>query len=71
MRYYHIDGFRVDAVSNIIFWPNSDGQHVNMFGLDFLKNLNQIVLQEDSGILMIAEDSTDWPKVTVPVEQGG
>ncbi len=71
MRYYHVDGFRVDAVSNMIFWPNSDGQHVNTFGLDFLKNLNQIVQEEDPGILMIAEDSTDWPKVTVPVEHGG
>ena len=71
MKYYHIDGFRVDAVSNIIFWPNSNGAHVNTFGLDFLKNLNQVVHQNDSSVLMIAEDSTDWPNVTAPVEHGG
>lgn len=71
MKYYHIDGFRVDAVSNIIFWPNSNGEHVNTFGLDFLRNLNQVVHEHDSTVLMIAEDSTDWPQVTVPVEHGG
>jgi 1,4-alpha-glucan branching enzyme len=71
IKYYHIDGFRVDAVSNIIFWPNSNGEHVNTFGLDFLKNLNEIVHQTDPSVMMIAEDSTDWPKVTAPVEHGG
>lgn len=71
MNYYHIDGFRVDAVSNIIYWPNSDGKHVNTFGVDFLKKLNSIVHQHDPNMLMIAEDSTDWPQVTESATNGG
>lgn len=67
---YHIDGFRVDAVANIIYWPNSD-QEVNPYGVEFLKKLNGAVHSHYPAALMIAEDSTDWPKVTSPVEDGG
>ncbi|MDZ5472634.1 1,4-alpha-glucan branching protein GlgB [Bacillus sp. 31A1R] len=70
MEYYHIDGFRVDAVSNIIFWPNSENKE-NTFGTDFLKKLNKTVFHYDSSVLMIAEDSTDWPQVTAPIHYGG
>lgn len=70
MEYYHIDGFRVDAVSNIIYWPNSQEKE-NPFGLEFLKKLNRTVFQYDPNILMIAEDSTDWPQVTAPIHYGG
>lgn len=71
MNYYHIDGFRVDAVANIIYWPNSDGKHVNTFGIDFLKKLNHAVTEFDPTMVMIAEDSTDWPQVTESVSGGG
>jgi 1,4-alpha-glucan branching enzyme len=71
MEYFHVDGFRVDAVSNIIYWPNSNEQRVNEFGIAFLKKLNQIVFQYDPHLLMIAEDSTDWPQVTSPTHYGG
>jgi len=67
---YHIDGFRVDAVANIIYWPNSI-QTANQFGVEFLKKLNKAVRDFEPGALMIAEDSTDWPQVTAPVEYGG
>ncbi|SEM41185.1 1,4-alpha-glucan branching enzyme [Mesobacillus persicus] len=67
---YHIDGFRVDAVANIIYWPNSH-QEVNPYGVEFLKKLNGAVHSHYPAALMIAEDSTDWPKVTSPVEDGG
>jgi 1,4-alpha-glucan branching enzyme len=67
---YHIDGFRVDAVANIIYWPNSN-QEVNPYGIEFLKKLNSIVTTHFPSASMIAEDSTDWPKVTSPVEDGG
>ncbi len=67
---YHIDGFRVDAVSNIIYWPNSELE-ANPYGIEFLKKLNDAVKQNYPGALMIAEDSTDWPKVTAPTEEGG
>ncbi|MDE3840014.1 1,4-alpha-glucan branching enzyme [Bacillus methanolicus] len=71
MDYFHIDGFRVDAVANIIYWPNSEGKHANPYGIDFLKKLNKVIFQHDPTILMIAEDSTDWPQVTAPVHYGG
>ncbi|MRX72443.1 1,4-alpha-glucan branching enzyme [Bacillus lacus] len=71
MKYFHIDGFRVDAVSNMIYWPNSDESSVNQYALAFLKKLNKTVFHHDPGILMIAEDSTDWPGVTSPVHEGG
>ncbi|CAM3770303.1 1,4-alpha-glucan branching enzyme [Mesobacillus zeae] len=67
---YHIDGFRVDAVANIIYWPNSD-QSVNPYGVDFLKKLNRTVAEHTPGVLMMAEDSTDWPNVTQKPEEGG
>ncbi|HZG73951.1 MAG TPA: 1,4-alpha-glucan branching protein GlgB, partial [Chondromyces sp.] len=69
--YYHIDGFRVDAVANIIYWPNRGELEVNPFGIDFLKKLNQSVFDFEPNALMIAEDSTDWPQVTAPVHYGG
>jgi 1,4-alpha-glucan branching enzyme len=67
---YHIDGFRVDAVANIIYWPNSI-QSANPHGVEFLKKLNKAIKEYEPGVLMIAEDSTDWPQVTAPVEYGG
>ncbi|KAB7666830.1 1,4-alpha-glucan branching enzyme [Bacillus sp. B1-b2] len=69
--YFHIDGFRVDAVSNIIYWPNSGENSVNNYGIEFLQKLNQTISQYDASILMFAEDSTDWPQVTAPVHYGG
>jgi len=71
MKYYHIDGFRMDAVANIIYWPNSTGKRENPFGINFLKKLNKEIHDYDPNILMIGEDSTDFPQVTVPVRYGG
>jgi 1,4-alpha-glucan branching enzyme len=71
MEVYHIDGFRIDAVANIIYWANQGQQSPNQGAIEFLKKLNQAVFEYDSSILMIAEDSTDWPQVTSPVHYGG
>lgn len=67
---YHIDGFRVDAVANIIYWPGSENE-VNPYGVSFLKKLNTAVSSFHPSILMIAEDSTDWPNVTAAPKHGG
>jgi 1,4-alpha-glucan branching enzyme len=70
--YFHIDGFRMDAVANIIYWSNSSGQkRENPFGINFLKKLNKEVHEYDPHFLMIGEDSTDFPQVTGPVQYGG
>ncbi|MDF2854297.1 MAG: glycogen branching protein [Neobacillus sp.] len=71
MEYFHIDGFRMDAVANIIYWPNSAEKQENPLGLAFLKKLNKEVHEYDPSFLMIGEDSTDFPHVTVPVHYGG
>ncbi|MDQ1001113.1 1,4-alpha-glucan branching enzyme [Neobacillus niacini] len=69
--YFHIDGFRMDAVANIIYWPNSSENLENPFGIEFLKKLNIEVHQYDPTFVMIGEDSTDFPNVTAPVHYGG
>jgi 1,4-alpha-glucan branching enzyme len=70
--YFHIDGFRMDAVANIIYWPNgSHEKRENPFGIDFLKKLNQHIHEYDPHFLMIGEDSTEFPNVTTPVPNGG
>ncbi|MED4016050.1 1,4-alpha-glucan branching protein GlgB [Sutcliffiella cohnii] len=71
MEYFHVDGFRVDAVANMLFWPNSDELHANPFAINFLKKLNEAVYEFDYSALMIAEDSTDWPLVTKPTSVDG
>ena len=70
LEQYHIDGFRVDAVANIIYWPNSH-KAVNPYGVEFLKKVNTAVAESFPDVWMIAEDSTDWPKVTSKSEDGG
>ncbi|GHH97393.1 1,4-alpha-glucan branching protein GlgB [Neobacillus kokaensis] len=72
MDYFHIDGFRMDAVANIIYWPNTnDEKRENPFGIEFLKKLNQVIESHNPNFLMIGEDSTEFPNVTTPVRYGG
>ncbi|WP_102274147.1 1,4-alpha-glucan branching protein GlgB [Cytobacillus massiliigabonensis] len=70
MEYYHIDGLRIDAVSNILYWPNRFGEN-NFQGAQFLRTLNQSILNYDSSFIVMAEDSTSWPGVTYPVQYEG
>ncbi|WP_066063199.1 1,4-alpha-glucan branching protein GlgB [Neobacillus soli] len=72
MDYFHIDGFRMDAVANIIYWPNAfERKRENPFGIEFLKKLNKEIHEYQPDFLMIGEDSTDFPNVTAPVCYGG
>ena len=71
MNYYHVDGFRVDAVANMIYWDGNQNRGVNEGALDFIRKMNESIFAENDKMLMIAEDSTSYPLVTAPVCVGG
>ncbi|WP_010174453.1 1,4-alpha-glucan branching enzyme [Bacillus coahuilensis] len=68
---FHLDGFRIDAVANILYWPNRGELVANNGGIEFLRELNKAVFEYKPNALMMAEDSTDWPLVTAPTHYGG
>ncbi len=68
---YHMDGIRVDAVSNLIFWKGNKNNGVNTGAVDFIKRLNYDVKDKFHNVMMIAEDSSDYEGVTKPSIYGG
>lgn len=75
---FHFDGIRVDAVAAMLYL-NFNGKHLyneyggvdNHEGVEFVKELNSVVHTFHSDTIMIAEESTDWPNITGPIEEGG
>ncbi len=68
---FHADGLRFDAVSHFIFHHGNKQLGENKPGTDFLKRLNYHLKEKYPSCLLIAEDSTDYPNVTKPVQYGG
>lgn len=68
---FHIDGIRFDAVSNLIYWKGNKDLGTNTGAVEFLKSMNQQMHDTYPEVMMIAEDSTDFPYVTKPVKDGG
>lgn len=81
IKEFHLDGLRVDAVASMLYrdysraegeWvPNEHGGRENLEAIAFLKRTNELVYRADAGVMMVAEESTSFPGVSKPVDQGG
>ena len=77
---FHADGIRMDAMASMLYldygkndgeWvPNMYGGNENLEALEMLKHLNSIMKKQKNGALMIAEESTAWPRITGDVDDG-
>ncbi len=71
IKYFHMDGFRIDAVSNILYYLGNSAIGTNYPAIEFLKNLSYAIKELDYSVLLFAEDSTTYPKLTTSVLDGG
>ena len=78
---FHADGLRVDAVTSMLYldyarndgeWePNIFGDNVNLEAKKFLQDFNTAVYKDFPDVMTIAEESSDFPLLTKPVNHGG
>ena len=71
LKEFHVDGLRMDAVSNLIYWQGDPGRGENRGAIQFLQTMNQGLKQRQPHALLIAEDSTSYSGVTRDVAHGG
>ncbi|NLB49969.1 MAG: 1,4-alpha-glucan branching protein GlgB [Clostridiaceae bacterium] len=76
---FHVDGLRVDAVSSMLYLdfgrpgaqPNQEGTFEHLEAIEFLKKMNGLLRRHFPHCILAAEESTPYPGITLPVEEGG
>ena len=81
LEHFHLDGIRVDAVASMLYrdysrqpgqWvPNKYGGRENLESIAFLQELSRVINGRVPGAILVAEESTAWPGVTRPADEGG
>lgn len=71
MNYFHVDGFRVDAVSNLLYYMGNPERGENVGAKQFLAGLSELIFKKDDRVLLMAEDSSSYSGVTKPTNIGG
>lgn len=71
LKEFHFDGLRMDAISRAIYWMGDSNRGVNDRAVKFIKGMNRGLHSMHPSAILIAEDSTDFLKVTAPVEYDG
>ncbi|MDO4337143.1 MAG: 1,4-alpha-glucan branching protein GlgB [Eubacteriales bacterium] len=71
LKEYHFDGLRMDAINNIIYWQGNRARGVNSNAVEFIRYMNQGLKRMYPAVILAAEDSSAFPGVTKPAEQGG
>ena len=70
-EYFHVDGLRIDAVSNIIYWDGNSSRGTNIEALNFIKRHNYTISNNYPNVMLIAEDSSSYPNITKPTFDHG
>ena len=71
LKEMHGDGLRMDAISNVIFWQGNKDRGVNEGALAFVRRMNYKLHEAFESVMLIAEDSSDFPNVTKPTIDNG
>ncbi len=70
-KYYHLDGFRFDAVANLIYYDGDRNNGEMGWSIHFIKQMTATMHDLHPNVMLIAEDSTDYPQVTKHPSVGG
>lgn len=71
LTYYHFDGIRFDAISNVIYWHGNKDKGENIGAIEFIKRMTHHLHRKHESVMLIAEDSSDYQGVTKPVNENG
>ncbi|MFV0394769.1 MAG: 1,4-alpha-glucan branching protein GlgB [Coprobacillaceae bacterium] len=64
LTYFHIDGIRYDAISHFVYWKGKKENGLNDGGISFLQHMNALFGEKHPTVMLMAEDSSDYPMVT-------